>query len=152
VCYKDPLHRCTFCESDNRLHTRGGVHRNHFLPVQSLNSLVSPRLQFVPKTGKGKSKVHPRTGHERREGEYRHSSTLSLTLVLGGVGGQRHAPAAVSPGKRPGTHFIGGWVGSRDGLDGFEKYRRPTGFDPWTFQPVASRYTDCAIPARTKTG
>jgi hypothetical protein len=27
-----------------------------------------------------------------------------------GVCGQLHAPAALSPGKRPGTHYIGGWV------------------------------------------
>jgi hypothetical protein len=27
-----------------------------------------------------------------------------------GVGGQLHAPAALPPGKRPGTHFIGGWL------------------------------------------
>ena len=26
-----------------------------------------------------------------------------------GVGGQRHAPAALPLGKRPGTHCIGGW-------------------------------------------
>jgi hypothetical protein len=42
------------------------------------------------------------------------------------VGGQRHAPAALPPGKRPGTHCIGGWVGSRAGLDGcgiFRSYR-----------------------------
>jgi hypothetical protein len=35
-----------------------------------------------------------------------------------GVGGQLHAPAALPPGKRPGTRFIGGWVGPRAGLDG----------------------------------
>jgi hypothetical protein len=32
------------------------------------------------------------------------------------VGGQLHAPAALSPGKRPSTHFIGGLVGPRAGL------------------------------------
>jgi len=42
------------------------------------------------------------------------------------VGGQRHAPAAFPPGKRPGTHCIGGWVGPRAGLGGFGK-SRPTG-------------------------
>jgi hypothetical protein len=40
-----------------------------------------------------------------------------------GVGGKLHAPAALPPGKRPGTHCIGGWVGSRAGLDGCEKSR-----------------------------
>jgi hypothetical protein len=39
------------------------------------------------------------------------------------VGGQRHAPAALPPGNRPGTHCTGGWVGPRAGLDGCEKSR-----------------------------
>jgi hypothetical protein len=39
------------------------------------------------------------------------------------VGGQLHAPAALPPGKRPGTHGIGGCVGPRAGLDGGEKSR-----------------------------
>ena len=33
-----------------------------------------------------------------------------------GVGGQRHAPAALPPIK-PGTYCTGGWVGPRAGLD-----------------------------------
>ena len=58
------------------------------------------------------------------------------------VGGERHTAAAVPLGKKPGTHFMGGWAGPRAGLDG--KYRPvpPLGFDPRTVQPVASRYTD----------
>jgi hypothetical protein len=40
-----------------------------------------------------------------------------------GVGGQRHAPAALLPGKWPGTHCIGSWVGTRAGLDGCGKSR-----------------------------
>jgi hypothetical protein len=39
------------------------------------------------------------------------------------VSGQRHAPAVLPPGKTPGTHFTGGWVGFRAGLDGCEKSR-----------------------------
>jgi len=62
------------------------------------------------------------------------------------VGGKRHAPAALCPGKRPGAHCIGGWVGPTVGLDGCKK-SPPPGFDPRTVQPVASRYTDWAIPA-----
>jgi hypothetical protein len=38
-----------------------------------------------------------------------HRSTLSLISALDGVGG-RNVPVALSPGKRPGTHCIGGWV------------------------------------------
>jgi hypothetical protein len=48
---------------------------------------------------KVKGKVYSRTGHEGPEGEYRYSSTLSLTSGLSGVGGQRHAPATLPPGK-----------------------------------------------------
>jgi len=59
-----------------------------------------------------------------------------------GVGGQRHAPAALPLGKRPGTHCIGEWVGPRAGPDVCGKSRSPPGFDPRTVQPVASRYTD----------
>ena len=43
------------------------------------------------------------------------------------VGGQRHAPAALPPGKRPGTNCIGSWVDPRAGLDGCGKSRPPTG-------------------------
>jgi hypothetical protein len=39
------------------------------------------------------------------------------------VSGQLHAPAALPPGKRPGTHFIGGWVDPRAGLDDMEKWK-----------------------------
>jgi hypothetical protein len=35
-----------------------------------------------------------------------------------GVSGQRHAPTALYPGERtPGTHWTGGWVDPRAGLD-----------------------------------
>jgi len=44
-----------------------------------------------------------------------------------GVGGQRHAPAALTPGKRTGTHCTGSRVGPRAGLDGCEKSRPPKG-------------------------
>ena len=59
-----------------------------------------------------------------------------------GVGGQRYAPAALPPAKRPGTHCAGGWVGPRAGLNVCGKSRPPPGFDPRTVQPVSSRYTD----------
>jgi hypothetical protein len=37
------------------------------------------------------------------------------------VGGQRHAPAALPPGKRLGTYCIDGWVSPRAGLGGCGK-------------------------------
>jgi hypothetical protein len=48
------------------------------------------------------------------------------------VGGKRNVPAALSPGKRPVTHWIRGWVGPRAGLDGCGKSCLPPGFDPRT--------------------
>jgi hypothetical protein len=51
--------------------------------------------------------------------ELNYSSTLSLTSALDGVGGQRHAPAAL----RPGTHCTGGRVDPRAGMDGCGKSR-----------------------------
>jgi hypothetical protein len=57
-----------------------------------------------------------------------------------GVDGQRHAPAALYPRQRTGTHCIGGRVGPRACLDGCGKSRSPPGFDPRTVQPVVSTF------------
>jgi len=50
------------------------------------------------------------------------------------VSGQQHAPAALYPRERPGTHFTGGWVGRRTGLDR-GKNLSPQGFDPGSSSP-----------------
>ena len=63
------------------------------------------------------------------------------------VGGQRHAPGVLSPGKTRyplyrrlgGPQGVSGWV---------RKISPPSGFDPRTVQPVTSRYTDWAVLAR----
>jgi len=67
-----------------------------------------------------------------------------------GVGGQRHAPAALPPGKTwyPLYRRLSGSQG-RSGR--VQKISPPPGLDPRTVQAVASRYTDCAIPARQRT-
>jgi len=39
-----------------------------------------------------------------------------------------------TPGKDPGTHFTGGWVGPRAGLEG-RKISSPLGFDPGPSSP-----------------
>jgi hypothetical protein len=56
----------------------------------------------------------------------RYSSILSLTWALDGVVSQRHAPAGLSPGKKPGTHCTVSWMGLRPGVGGCGK-TRPTG-------------------------
>jgi hypothetical protein len=40
-----------------------------------------------------------------------------LTSALYEVSGQPHASSALPPGNGPRTYWIGGWVGSRAGLD-----------------------------------
>jgi hypothetical protein len=64
-------------------------------------------------------------------------------------------PRPLYPREGPGTHFTGGRVDFRAGLDGCGISRPQPGFDPRSVQPVASRYTDGAILAhvlyRTKT-
>jgi hypothetical protein len=59
-----------------------------------------------------------------------------------GVGGQRHAPAALPPANDPLYRRLGRPQG-RSGL--VLKISPPPGFDPRTVQLVASRYTDYAI-------
>ena len=51
-----------------------------------------------------------------------------------GVSGQQHAPAALYPRERTGTHFTGGWEGPRAGLDG-RKISSPPRFDPGPSSP-----------------
>jgi hypothetical protein len=41
-------------------------------------------------------------------------------------------------------------MGPRDGLDWCKKSSPPPGLNPRTFQTVASRYTICAIPVKTR--
>ena len=63
-----------------------------------------------------------------------------------GVVGHCHAPLALTPGmiQYPLYRRLGGPQGRSGRLRNI--FPLP-GFDPWTVQPVASRYTDCTIPA-----
>jgi len=94
---------------------------------------------------KSKSKVHPITDHEGPEVEYRYRSTLSSTSALEGLGGQRHVPATLRPGETwyPLYRRLSGPQG-RSGR--VRKFSPSPGFDPRTFQPVASLHTDWSIP------
>jgi hypothetical protein len=64
-----------------------------------------------------------------------YNSTFYLTLVLDGVGGQRHGPAALPPGKT--RYQLYGRLGGPQGRSGRVR----------TVKPIASRYTDYAILA-----
>ena len=92
-----------------------------------------------------KGKVHPRTGHEGSEGEQRYSSNLSLTSALDKGGWPR--PGRYTPrGKTQYPLYRG--LGGPQGRSGQVRKISPLpGLYPRTVQPVASRYTDWAIPA-----
>jgi hypothetical protein len=62
-----------------------------------------------------------------------------LTSLL--VGGEWSAPGLFNPG---GSHWIGGWLGPRGGLN---DPLRDLNTDPLVVRLVASRHTDYAIPA-----
>jgi hypothetical protein len=81
---------------------------------------------------KGKGKFHPKTGHEDQEG--------LLTSALDGMGGQRHASAALAPGKT--RYPLYGRLGGPQRRSGqVRKISPPPGFDSRTVQPVASLIT-----------
>jgi hypothetical protein len=76
--------------------------------------------------------------------ELKYSSVHSLTSALdeGGWSVSRPGRFALREGA-PGTHWIGGWVGLRAGLDAVvkKKFPTPTGTRTPIIQPIAQRYT-----------
>jgi hypothetical protein len=63
----------------------------------------------------------------RRIGEWRYSLTHSLTSALDGGEWSDSRPGCFSPRQRaPGTHWVGGWVGSRLALDVVVKRKIPS--------------------------
>jgi hypothetical protein len=96
------------------------------------------RLCYVIRTVKVKA-----NSHEEPEGEWRNSSTFSLTLALDGGGWSAPCRGRFTLGKDPVPILYG--PQSRSGR--LRKISPPSGFDPRTVQPVVSRYTDYALPA-----
>jgi hypothetical protein len=81
----------------------------------------SQTVSRYPKLVKVKVKVT-----ERIE-EWRYSSTHSLTLALYGGEWSALRPGRFTPRERtPDTHWIGGWVGPRAGLDAVVKRKIPS--------------------------
>jgi hypothetical protein len=92
--------------------------------------------------------------HEGVLGEWKYSSTHSLTSALDGGEWSASRPGRFTPRERtPDTHWIGGWVGTRFLLDtAVVKRKIPSPHrqsNPRTpiVQPVAQRYADWAITA-----
>jgi hypothetical protein len=72
--------------------------------------------------GKGKGRRHPSKSHESSDGEKYRYTLLSTSALDGGMGVQRHDPAAFPTGKTR-YHCIGGRVGHRAGLEKCGKSR-----------------------------
>jgi hypothetical protein len=86
-------------------HRYGDVGSHHMLQIKGKVVPVLNELSTTP---------------SRRMGEWMCRSTFSWPRHELEVSGQLHAPAALTPGKSPGTHWIGGWVDHRAGLDNSE--------------------------------
>jgi hypothetical protein len=95
------------------------------------SAIVQPiALSYLTDELPVKGKDHPTTCHERPKEEQRYSSTLSLTSALDwGVGSQRHATAALLPGKTryPLVRRLGGPQGQSGQM---RKISPPTGIRP----------------------
>jgi hypothetical protein len=90
--------------------------------MNSYGSVVTGYLRLVTRSPERRcstAKICSKSKADRRlGGEELYSSYSSLTSALDGVSRQRHVPAALYPrGRDPGTHWTGGWVGPRAGLD-----------------------------------
>ena len=89
--------------------------------------------------GKGKCKVHRRTGHEGPKEVKRYSSILSLTSALDGAGWSTPRPGRFT--SRNTRYPLYRRLGLPQGRSGrVRKISPPTVFDPRTVQFVASRY------------
>jgi hypothetical protein len=76
-----------------------------------------------------------------------YSSTLSVTLALGGDGWSTPRPGRFTPGNDTvPIAQVAGWAPGRSGR--VRKISPPPEFDPRTIQLVASCYTDWAISAQ----
>jgi hypothetical protein len=64
------------------------------------------------------------------------------------VSGQLHVPAALPPGEKdPDTHWIGGWVDPRAGLDDLEKrkFLTPPGLELLPLSRPARSQLQCRL-------
>ena len=93
-------------------------------------------------------KFDPRTGRESPEEEWRCTCTISLTSALDENGWSTPRPVLFTPGEMtrcPLCTSLGGLQGRSGRMSTMSP---PPGFDPSIVQPLASRYTYWATPAR----
>jgi hypothetical protein len=129
---------------------------HHYIKHGHVNFFLTLSLQlFMFPIGKVKVKVSPCSTNEalRQEDVWGSGCIYPHFLYLGTSWRWvvTFTPLSLYSRERAtGTHFIGGWVDPRAGLDDMEKWKFFTlpGFElptPLVVQPVASRYTVWAI-------
>jgi hypothetical protein len=101
-----------------------------------------PEWEFSRK--KQNNEFQPRTSDEGPEAEYRYSSTISLTSVLDGVGGK--SKGLFNLEKETRYPFLSRETDHQGRAGRVRKISPLPVFDLPNVEPVASRYTDCAIP------
>jgi len=98
---------------------------------------VVPVLNYTPR-------------HEDVLGEWRYSSTHSLTSTLDGGEWSASRPGRFTLREgAPGTHWIGGWMGSRAGLDAMVTRKIPGTFHSWN---VPEKAENIRLNFRTVSG
>jgi hypothetical protein len=104
------------------------INRCHWIKNHSHDSSFPFQIIMTINKGKVKRQSCPcaffklNTTPRRRIGEWRYSSTLSLTSVLGGDEWSASRPSRfTSRENAPGTHWIGGLVGPRAVLDAVKR-------------------------------
>jgi hypothetical protein len=122
-------------------------------PLTPLNIILTVRgaglfsTQFVFK----KKQSCPATRHGSAWGERRYSSYSFLTSALDGGEWSASRPGRALPPVKgtPGTHWTGGWVGPRAGLDAETRRKILCLCKGWTpvIQSIVSHYTDWATAA-----
>jgi hypothetical protein len=84
------------------------------------------------------SNVQPITGHDGPQGEYRYSSTLSLTSLLNGKGWLTPYTGCFTPGMEIQYPLCRRLGGPQVQSGQVQKILPPSGCEPQTVQPVAS--------------
>jgi len=69
---------------------------------------------------------------------WRYSATHSLTIVLGGEWSASHPHHFTCRERAPSTHWMGGWMGPRVGMDMMEKRKIPS--PPLGIEPPNSNH------------
>jgi hypothetical protein len=131
------------------------IYDTYFAPttIRVIRTNIIISTGDVKDKGKGKFFHVLSTTPWRRIGEWRYSSTHSLTSAVDGGEWSASRSGNFTPRERaPGTLWIGDWVGPRAVLDAVVKRKIPIPrreSNPRTplVQPVAQRYTDWVITA-----